>query len=259
MNIQAYKTTNDKRYLEVVEPLTRDDVTVEIIKPTADKVDKRVEGGLKVVLKDDVAKMVLKALNAKQQEPLKDYSLSDLAWAELCTWAGSAVYTLARNIDFRGCRKQSTIDKKYDDVIMEFAAKLLMKQDVYVNSHIKKFNDALESRCKVRNRSYETVMDDVYLGRTISKDWMKKHLDGDVPKELEAVEKELSALQKQKDELLEKRKRLRNRNMYLYITGINWGEDDEEWDHDPLPNTLREKYEEAYKNNEAFEINRSIW
>ena len=256
MLIKKYTTKDsDRTYFDVLEPLTDRDVTVEIVKPTVDTCQKHVSGGLKIIINDEVAQEILELFNVADKQWKGNWSLSDKVFRTICEYTGNAFYELSEVIDLRGCRKTTTVDKKYEDAVMKIASKLLMEQEKYVKYLIDRFNERLGNKCNISNKRYTERMDSLYTGKCITADWKKNNIDDqDITTQIADYDKKIAEIKQMREGAMARQQEARNRNMYLYLEGIAWGADEDNWDHDPLPPALQEKYTELYKNNGAFVV-----
>lgn len=265
MKLQAYRIKERKEvYFEIVEPLTLNDVEVAVMKPKFDG-HRNVDGEIRLHLKPDAQAEVRKLASQDDRERIME--LQDRFSPEeaerlvrdhymgiiMGRYHGGLYHGRSPSLDFRGIRKEETRQKKIQAVIMELAGTFFMEQDSIVEKLLNNFNGMLENKIEGMNREYVSFIKNLYSGEHISEDWKKEHLDdAKVNAELEIVDAQLEELKAERESIVKKQVEARNRNMYLYLEGIEWGADSDSWDHDPIPDNLREEFVELYKDNKAF-------
>ena len=265
MKLQAYRIKERKEfYVEIVEPVSLEDVDVEIVKPRYDG-DKYVDASIYLHLKKD-AQMQVRILASKDDRDRiiqlednygKDSNLIRDHYMGIIMgrYHGGLFRGWSDKLDFRGIRKQETRDAKIQSAIMERAGKMFMEQDEVIAKLLERFNGQLETVVNNHNADYLTFMKGLYSGQHISEDWKKEHLDdAKVNAELDILDAQMEELQEQRKAIIQRKVEARNRNMYLYLEGNDWGNDEDSWDHDPLPEHLREEFVELYKSNKCFGI-----
>ena len=261
MKLKVYKTENDGlRFIEIEKPFTLADFTVETKKPEYDGY-REIEASFQLYMKRPIVEYILSIFPFEFDGELADKTDQEVGNIGIralgqYSWHIKKVFTY--NLDFRGIRKQETKDNKVKTAILEVAGDMMMNSEKYVQQMIDNANGILERKLISGNNNYTEYMKNLYSGKNISEDWKRENLDdSDVNDSISETNFKITALKAELEKLEIKQSEARNKNMFLYLEGENWGENGE-LGHDAIPQFLRDEFTELYSKNEAFTVEKGV-
>jgi hypothetical protein len=255
MKIKTYTIENrSEQFVEILEPFKESDVNIITNRPELSG-DNSVEGSFELRFNREDALFIIDTFKYEiTDRDATDEKLSNMAVRALGEYHWYLEKRFINKVNFRGIRKQSTKEQKVNQAIMEIASDMLMNREKYVKLLLDKVNDLLEVKVKSVNKSYEEYMRNLYSGNSISQEWISENIDDhNISNELEDINEKISQLRSERKAIKKRQALARNRNMFLYLEGENWGEDGS-LGHDALPQTLKEEFTELYKNGLGFTV-----
>jgi len=233
MKLKIYNGHHDTFYIEVIEPLSLDDLT-------------NVEEMCK--------------LNKNTQTMMHQYSLkvkSDIP-AEI---GNSDIFAISdydsEVVSFKGIKKDDskkrieTLNQRYEIWKKRWTNK--SKENFRRQSFIE-LNKRLMRFIDTENKKYISKYISIYNGTELNKDWIEETLPTQYDKEIHKLYEELSKLESKISDLESKRSDELNDNMLKLCKDENWKDDNNTKMPDILINQLKDMYnkKEAFKNNRIY-------